>query len=87
MGFLPEFPQLLSVQGLASNIRAAISSPQDWGLSRRSVVQYGAIQHIDELESYREKPAGFARAVYWKLAQHKVVSFGFSAKLARRTLP
>jgi predicted O-methyltransferase YrrM len=40
------------LQGLVSNLRAAASSPSAWWLARRSVVERGAIQHVDELTSF-----------------------------------
>jgi predicted O-methyltransferase YrrM len=38
--------------GLVSNLRAATSSPRAWWLARRSVIRYGAIQHVDELTEF-----------------------------------
>jgi predicted O-methyltransferase YrrM len=33
-------------------MRAAASSPKSWWLARRSIVQHGAIQHVDELTEF-----------------------------------
>jgi predicted O-methyltransferase YrrM len=33
-------------------MRAAASSPQAWWLARRSIIQHGAIQHVDELTEF-----------------------------------
>jgi predicted O-methyltransferase YrrM len=40
------------IGGLISNIRAAASSPHAWWLARQSVIQHGAIQHVDELTEF-----------------------------------
>lgn len=40
------------ISGLISNMRAAASSPQAWWLARQSVIQHGAIQHVDELTEF-----------------------------------
>ena len=40
------------IRGLVSNMRAAASGPQAWWLARRSVIQHGAIQHVDELTEF-----------------------------------
>lgn len=40
------------IRGLVSNMRAAALSPQAWWLARRSIIQHGAIQHVDELTEF-----------------------------------
>ncbi len=40
------------IRGLVSNLRAAASGPQAWWLARRSVIEHGAIQHVDELTHF-----------------------------------
>lgn len=51
---------MVSFAGLSKNFRAATSSFDLWWLSRKSVVERGAIQHIDELTEFalmlRAKP-------------------------------
>jgi predicted O-methyltransferase YrrM len=59
---------LPSVQGIVSNVRAAIGSPRDWWLARQSVVHHGAIQHVDELAEF----AGIVR----KMQPRSVLEIG-----------
>ena len=40
------------LRGLISNALAASSSPSAWALARRSIVEHGAMQHIDELTAF-----------------------------------
>jgi predicted O-methyltransferase YrrM len=40
------------LRGLLRNLNAAILSPQDWWVARRSIVKRGAIQHVDELAQF-----------------------------------
>ena len=56
------------IEGLLKNLKAAISNPTDWWLARRSIVDRGAIQHVDELTQF----AGIVR----RLKPRRVVEIG-----------
>jgi len=44
--------EMPGIAGLVSNLRAVMSSPSAWWLARRSVIEHGAIQHVDELTEF-----------------------------------
>jgi predicted O-methyltransferase YrrM len=56
------------IQGLLKNFDAVISSPQDWWLARQSIVNRGAIQHVDELTRFS--------AMVRKLQPRRLVEIG-----------
>jgi cephalosporin hydroxylase len=43
---------MLGLRGLITNALAAGSSPSAWALARRSIVEHGAMQHVDELTAF-----------------------------------